>query len=107
MNYLAQTGIPIEDKFFGTTGGFRNLSDIGNLVSTLVNLALIASGLVFLFLFVIGGISIMSGSGSDNPERAAKGKQAITTALIGFVVVFAAYWIVKLIETITGIKILG
>ena len=105
MNNLAQ--VSIGEKFFGSSGGFQNLSDIGGLVSTIVNFALIAAGLIFLFLFVIGGISIMSGSGSDNPERAAKGKQAITTALIGFVVVFAAYWIVKLIETITGIKILG
>jgi hypothetical protein len=105
MNYLAQ--VSIGERFLGGSGRFQNLSDIGGLVSIIVNLALVAAGIIFLFLFVVGGISIMSGSGSDNPERAAKGKQAVTTAVIGFIIVFAAYWIVKLIETITGITILG
>jgi len=35
------------------------------------------------------------------------GKKTATSALIGFIVVFSAYWIVKLIETITGLKLIS
>jgi len=61
---------------------------------------------IILILFVLGGIGVIAGAGGDNPERAQKGKQTITAAAIGFVIVFAAYWIVQLIEFITGISIL-
>ena len=46
---------------------------------------------------------MIAGAGQDNPERAAKGKQAATSALIGFIIIFAAYWIIRLIEIITGV----
>ncbi|HJX59322.1 hypothetical protein A2V61_01795 [Candidatus Woesebacteria bacterium RBG_19FT_COMBO_47_8] len=101
MNHLA---IDIGASFGSP---FSEITSVGGLVSTIVNLALVVAGLIFLVMFVVGGIGIISGAGSDSPEKAAKGKQAITTAVIGFVVVFAAYWIVKLIEVITGISILG
>jgi hypothetical protein len=43
------------------------------------------------------------GAGKNDPEQAAKGKKAATTALIGFIIVFAAYWIVRIIELIFGV----
>ena len=84
----------------------RNITDIGGLVSTIVSVALTLSGIIVLILFVLGGVGIIAGAGGDNPERMQKGKQTISAAAIGFVIVFAAYWIVQLIEFITGIKIL-
>ena len=47
------------------------------------------------------------GAGEDNPEKAKKGKQAITAALIGFMIIFCSYWIIKIIEIITGVSILN
>ena len=49
---------------------------------------------------------MIAGAGKDNPEQTAKGKQAVTSAVLGFVVVFAAYWIVQLIEEFTGLPLL-
>jgi len=34
-----------------------------------------------------------------------KARQIITTGLIGFIVVFAAYWLVQIVETLTGVEI--
>lgn len=47
---------------------------------------------------------MIAGAGNQNPEQTAKGRQAVTSAVIGFVVVFAAYWIVRLIEEILGAR---
>jgi len=60
-----------------------------------------------LFLLIFGGISVILSAGSGSAEGAAKGKQAITAAVIGFVIIFAAYWIILIVERITGLKILN
>ncbi len=104
MNYLAQ--VKIGETFLG--GGFlSNLKDVGQLVSIIISTALVISGIILLFLFVFAGISIIAGSGNQNPEQMAKGRQAATTAVIGFIIIFTAYWIVLLIGRLTGINLLG
>lgn len=79
---------------------------IGNLVSTGLGIAFVIAGIVLLVSFIIAGIGLISGAGQDNPEKAAKSKQALTSTVIGFVVVFTAYWIVKLIQQVTGVELL-
>ena len=105
MNKLA---VDIGGKFFGenSSAPLTKIEDIGSLVSIIINAAFILAGIILFFFFIFGGISIMAGAGKDNPEQAAKGKQAISSAVLGFIVVFAAYWIVQLIEVVTGIAIL-
>jgi len=84
---------------------FGQEKGIGDLVSAIISNALVIAGIILVFFFVIGGISMMAGAGQDNPEKAAKGKQAATSALLGFIIIFAAYWIIKIIESITGLAI--
>lgn len=105
MNKLA---VDIGGKFFGEDSKtpLTEISGIGTLVSIIVNTAFVLAGIILLFFFIFGGISMIAGAGKDNPDQAAKGKQAITSALLGFIVVFASYWIVQLIELVTGIIIL-
>jgi Zn-dependent protease with chaperone function len=80
---------------------------LGNLVSIILSNAVAIAGLVLVFLMVFGGIMVISGAGADNPERAAKGKQAVTAAIIGFIIIFVSYWIVQIIEIATGVQILN
>ena len=108
MNYLAL--INIGEKFFNLepeqTGFLTEITDIGKFVSIIISNAMVIAGIILLFFMVFGGISMIAGAGSQNPEQVAKGRQAVTSALIGFIIVFAAYWIVQLIEVLTGVKIL-
>lgn len=86
---------------FGQTQGF------GNLVSILLSNAMIIAGIIILFILLFGGFSFIMGAGSGNAEQAEKGKKAITGAVAGFVVIFAAYWIIQAIEAMTGLHILN
>jgi hypothetical protein len=103
MRYLA--AVKITDYFktplTGEAGG-----QVGNLVSVGLGIAFVVAGIILLVSFIIAGISLISGAGNSNPEKLEKGKQAITSTVIGFVVVFTAYWIVKLIQQVTGIILL-
>lgn len=104
------TQINIGKKFFnlepGQTGFLTELTDVGKLVSIIVSNAIVIAGIILLLFMVFGGISMIAGAGNQNPEQVAKGRQVVTSALIGFIIVFAAYWIVQLIEVLTGVKIL-
>lgn len=104
MNYLGQTGVPIGATF---NSPFGQSLGLGSLISTIVSAALVLAGIIMLFLFVLGGIGIIAGAGNDNPESMAKGRQAITSAIIGIIIVIAAYWIIQIIESVTGLNILN
>lgn len=79
---------------------------LGDFVSMILSNALVVSGILILFFLIFGGISIMINAGKNNAEGVEKGKKAITAAVVGFVVVFSAYWIIKIIEEITKLQIL-
>ena|SRR3972149_8906316 len=91
--------VNISDGFNSPFGKDRT---IGDLVSLFLNGAFVLAGILVLVLFLVGGFSIIAGAGKSEPEAAQKGKNAISAAILGFVVIFAAYWIVRVIEVMTG-----
>lgn len=107
MNKL--TAIDIGGKFLNSASS--NLGDpnsIGaNYVSAIISGAISIAGIILLFLLIGGGIAIISGAGKSDPKSVEQGKKAATSALIGFIVVFSAYWIVKLVEQITGLSLIS
>ena len=105
MNKLA--AINIGNTFLGTGSKLLDPANISDFVSAIITGAISIAGVILLFILIMGGFGMIAGAGNDNPEKVEKGKKAATSALIGFVVVFMAYWIVKLIETITGLNLLG
>lgn len=74
------------------------------IVSGVIKLALIIAALVAFAFLIIGGIKWIT-SGGDK-EGTAKAQSTITSALIGLVIVFAAWAIIRLIEVFFGISIL-
>lgn len=104
MEKIAQ--IDIGERFLGEGHFLTRLTGVGQLVSIILSNAMVVAGIIMLFLLIFGGISMIAGAGRDNPEQAAKGKQAATAALIGFIIIFAAYWIIQIIEKLTGLNIL-
>jgi len=98
--------VDIGQEFFGGAHFLRDASGVGILVSVLVSNALILAGIIFLFILVGGGILIIAGAGRSDPEQAAKGRKAATAAVVGFIIIFASYWIIQIIELLTGTQIL-
>lgn len=82
----------------------QGTSVIGALISSLVTLMLIVGVIIFFFMLIMGAISWIASGGDKGALEAAKGK--ITNALIGIVLLFSTFAIIKLIETFFGIKIL-
>ncbi|MBI4157525.1 hypothetical protein HY502_01615 [Candidatus Woesebacteria bacterium] len=74
---------------------------ITDVVSLALKFIFPAAGILLLFYLIVGGFSLMSSGGDPKAVQGAKGK--ITSALIGFVVIFAAYWIVQIVGIILGL----
>jgi len=79
-------------------------TEIGKLISNIIYLIFVLAALIFFFMLVIGGIQWMLSGGDKAATEAARGR--ITAALIGLVIVFAAWAITVLIEKFLGISIL-
>lgn len=60
-----------------------------------------AAGLLLLLYLIWGGFGYMM-SGGD-PKAVDSAKKRITTALIGFVIIFTAFWLVQLLGLVLGI----
>jgi hypothetical protein len=95
----------IGDAFLGNSApsALKNPSGVSEIVSIFLNIAFILAGLTLLIFFIIGGIGLISSAGQSDPGKAEQSKKTITSAVIGFVIVFASYWIVKLIGQLIGI----
>jgi hypothetical protein len=103
---MRELAIDIGKDFFGGNTVNNRLmytSGIGSLITLFLNIAFVLAGLVLLFFFILGGISLMGSAGKSDPQAAEQAKKTLTSAVIGFVVVFASYWIVKLVGQLIGV----
>ena len=87
-------------------GRARQFSTPGALITIILKNVFILAGVLLLVIIILGGVSYISGAGNNDPKKAAAAKQTITNAIIGFLIIFTSYWIIKIIETITGLKII-
>lgn len=81
---------------------FGKTKEIGDLISIILNASFAVAGIIILFLFILAGISLIAGAGSSDPQKIERGKKTLTSAIIGFIIIFGAYWIIRIIEIITG-----
>jgi hypothetical protein len=84
----------------------KNFTTIGSLISVIVPNAFVLAGIITLLLLIFGGFGIISGAGSGDTKKMEQGKQAITGAVIGLIVVVGSFWIVQIIEKLTGVALL-
>ena len=96
---------PIRFQDFLTLKDGQKVSEIYNTPGKLVNLAVknlfIVAGILIFGLIILAGLSYIKDS-SQGKEEAQK---LLTGAVIGFAVMFSAYWIMQIIKVITGADI--
>lgn len=79
-------------------------SNASDLINAILPNVYVAAGLVIFFMVVLGGFLVMS-AGSDT-HKLEEGQKTITFAIIGLLVVFGSYWIIQIIQVLTGLQIL-
>jgi len=71
-------------------------------VNLVVRNIFIVAGLILFMLIIYSGFIFISGG----EKEVTKAKDILTTAIIGLLIMFAAYWIVQIIKIVTGADIL-
>ncbi|GIK84470.1 MAG: hypothetical protein BroJett025_10920 [Patescibacteria group bacterium] len=83
------------------------VSDVYDTPAFLVNLFVsnifVIAGIVFFLIVIVAGFKFIMG-GQKGAEDA---KGIFQAALTGFIIMFAAYWIIQIVALLTGIQIPG
>lgn len=97
-NLLAVTPINLQPG-----GNFSTLAGltIPDIITAGLQLILVVAALIFFFILVLGGIKYILSGGDKAQTEAARNQ--ITAALVGLVIVFAAWAIASLISTFFGL----
>jgi hypothetical protein len=97
---VAYAAVNIKDNY---NTPIKQTSDISSkLISSFSSNAVIVGGVLFLIMAIVAGYHMLSNSG--DAEKFAAGKDIITYAMIGFLLIFGAYWIIQLIQFMLGLS---
>ena len=78
---------------------------IGTIITNILPYVFFATGILLLIYLLMGGLQLMLAAGDPKKVQGAWGK--ITNAVIGFVIIFIAYWVTKLVGQIFNIAIIN
>ena len=84
----------------GLPSSFDNL---GSIVGALLPVIVSGTGLLMFAYLLFGGVKYITASGDSKQTQEAT--KTITNAITGLVIVFVAFWIVRILETVLGINI--
>jgi hypothetical protein len=93
---------PIDIGLSGPTG--FAFTDIASVVNGSIKYIFAAAGIGLLLVLIFGGFTLLTSAG--DAKKLESGKNQITNGLIGFLIIFVAYWIVQLVGNIFGISAL-
>lgn len=85
--------------------GQFTITNFGNLISALVGTMMIIAALLAFFFLILGGIQWITAGGDKAGMEAARNK--ITHAIVGLIIVGAAWAIMMLVQNFLGITIIG
>lgn len=62
------------------------------------------AGIIMLVMIIFGGFEMMVSGG--NPDKVASGRSRVVMGIVGFLVVFLSWFIIRAVELVFGIRIL-
>jgi len=81
------------------------ITDVGQLISAAVGTILILAALLAFVFLILGGIQWITSGGDKAAMEAARNK--ITHAIVGLIIVGAAWAIMMLVQNFLGVSIIG
>lgn len=85
---------------------FKQFDTFGALVTTVVRNSFVLAGILSFLILVFGGFSVIIAAGSGDTKELEKGQHTITYAILGLIIVVTSYWIVQIIEKVSGVPLI-
>jgi len=81
------------------------ITDVGQLISALVGTLLILAALLAFVFLILGGLQWITSGGDKAAMETARNK--ITHAIVGLIIVGAAWAIMMLVQNFLGVNVIG
>lgn len=83
--------------------GFSNFrfNNLGDVITGIIPFVFAFAGMGLLIMLLLGGFSLLMSAG--DAKKLEKGKQTLTYAILGFLIIFVAYWLVQILGAIFGL----
>lgn len=79
--------------------GFKaEFTDLSSIVTQAIPILFSIAGILLLLYLLLGGFNYLTAMG--DPKKAAAGRQKITYAILGFIIIFVSFWLVQIIDYI-------
>lgn len=101
--FLAQTlQLPwMNDSQIEVKGNLEGSPFLGSILSDAMEFVFIFAGVGLFLMLLAAGFAFLTSAG--DPKKLSQAQGRLTNALLGFVIIFAAYWMVKIFGTIFGL----
>lgn len=96
--------IDYPDAFGDFTKNFPN-KNLGDVVGRAIPFVFAIAGVGLLVMIIAAGFTLLTSAG--DAKKMEEGRQKLTYAILGFIVIFVAFWIVQLAGIITGLDFQG
>lgn len=90
------TPIEIQGPLPTLEGGGYKFTNLASLINHALPLVFSIAGIFLLLYLVWGGFGYLTSMG--DPKKAESAKKKITNAIIGFIIIFVAYWLVQILD---------
>jgi hypothetical protein len=101
----ANSDFDLGEKYTLGIGG-REVREVYSTPADLVNLLasniMVIGGIILFFMVILAGFKFLQDSSKGKEEAI----NIMKAALVGFILMFSAYWIVQIVKVITGTDIL-
>ena len=103
--WLTIPGITVYDPLASGTkaSNWSGQNKVGLIVSQLLHYVTAFTGLILFGMLIFGGFTLLTSVG--NPDKVKQGQGMIVSALIGFAIIFIAYWIMQILQIMFGLKL--
>lgn len=101
--------VDLQNNFFaGHPNAQAPFTSPGSLVTRVLPNIMIIAGVASFFYMIWGGWDMIMGAGkSGNPPELQKAWNRITYGIIGFLIVVGSFFILQIVQTLTGINIIN
>ncbi len=105
MNIFLQTTLNVGGKTITVPSGTQTkFTNLGEVVSGILSYLFPLSGLILFAMIIISGFQLMTSAG--NPKGIEGAKQRLTWSIVGFLIIFVAFWLMRILEFLLGIQVL-
>lgn len=96
------------ELFLNNQGGSENLvqnrySSVGSIASLIIKYLFMAGGVLLFVLILMSGYKLVFMG--DKKKALSSVKQYLTTGVLGFFIMFGAWWIIRIIEVVMNVTI--